>query len=118
MPRVQQYLAHTQPGFEAIAAQEIGARLEDAVVRGTRLVADKNGMVLFDYAGDVRRLFALRTVEDLFAIIFSAIDLPFTREALRQIESLTGRASTVEAGLSLAKIIQPGRGGRGKTNFR
>lgn len=118
MPRTQQYLAQTQPGFEVIAAQEIEARLDDAVVRGTRIIGDKNGMVLFDYAGDVRGLFALRTVEDIFAVIFSVNDLPFNREALRQLEALTVQARTVEAALNLAKIIQPGRGGRGKTNFR
>ena len=118
MPRAQHYLAHTQPGFEVIAAQEIEARLEDAVVRGTRAVADKNGLVLFDYAGDVRRLLALRTVEDIFAVLFSATDLPFTREALSRLQTLVAQAATVEAGLSLAKIIQPGRGGRGKTHFR
>jgi 23S rRNA G2445 N2-methylase RlmL len=118
MPRAQRYIAQTQPGFEAIAAQEIEARLEGVAVRGTRIVGDKNGLVLFDFAGDVRGLFALRTVEDIFALIFSEQDIPYTREALRRLEALAARAATIEAGLNLAKIIQPGRGGRGKTNFR
>ena len=41
------YLAQTQPGFEAIAANELTARLDDVTLRGTRAVADKNSMLLF-----------------------------------------------------------------------
>jgi tRNA (guanine6-N2)-methyltransferase len=118
MPRSQPYLAQTQPGFEAIAVQEIQARLDGAVVRGTRDIEGKNGAVLFDYSGDARDLMALRTIEDLFVVLATVTDLPPTREALRRLEALAARASTVESGLNLARIIQPGRGGRGKTNFR
>lgn len=118
MPRAQSYLAHTQPGFEAIAVQELRARLDGVVILSTHTVEDKNGVVLFDYAGDVRGLFALRTIEDVFAIVFSEPSLPFTREALRRLEALAKETSAVEAALNLAKIIQPRRGGRGKTSFR
>ena len=56
----QLFLAHTLPGFEAIASDEIATVLEGARVRGTRSVAEKNSMVLFDYAGDAEDLLALR----------------------------------------------------------
>src|SRR5207248_269900 len=54
------YLAQTQPGFEAIAADEIAQSLDGAIVQGTRSVADKNGMLLFDYNGDAADLMAPR----------------------------------------------------------
>ena len=112
------YLAHTQPGFEVIAADEIGRRLEDVRIRDTRVVADKNGMVLFDSDGDVRDLMALRTVEDLFVVVATLGDLPSSREALRRLETAAVRATTVEAGVNLVRQVQPGRGGRGKLRFR
>src|SRR5919199_1913512 len=112
------YLAHTQPGFEAIAAQEIAQRLKGASIRDTRIVPDKNGMVLFDSDGDVRELMALRTVEDLFVVVAALGDLPSSREALRRLETAAVRATTVEAGVNLVRQVQPGRGGRGKLRFR
>src|SRR5436853_3812737 len=112
------YLAQTQPGFEAIAAEEIAGRLAGAALRGTRLVADKNGMVLFDYPGDARDLFELRTIEDLFVVVAALADLPPTREGLRLLETTAARAPGIEAALGLARQVQPGRGGRGKLRFR
>jgi tRNA (guanine6-N2)-methyltransferase len=112
------YLAQTQPGFEAIAAGEIEQSLEGARIRGTRSVADKNGMVLFDYPADALDLFDLRTIEDVFVVIATLDHPPPTRETLKLLESLAARASTVEPALALARQIQPGRGGKGKLRFR
>ena len=112
------FLAQTQPGFEAIAADEIAQTLEGAIMRGTRTVADKNGMLLFDYSGDVGDLMELRTIEDLFVIVATLPDLPPTRDALRTLEQIANRATTIEPALTLARQIQPGSGGRGKLRFR
>ncbi|HJZ45789.1 MAG TPA: methyltransferase domain-containing protein [Roseiflexaceae bacterium] len=112
------YLAQTQPGFEAIAADELERTLEGVTVRRTRSVADKNGMLLFDYSGDVRELLELRTIEDLFVVLTTLPDLPPTREALRLLEQAANRAGTLEPALALARQAQPGRGGRGKLRFR
>lgn len=112
------YLAQTQPGFEAIAAEEIVGRIAGAAVRGTRAVADKNGMVLFEYAGDPRDLFELRTIEDLFVVVAALDDMPATRAGLRLLEETVVRAPAVEAGLHLARQVHPGRGGHGKVRFR
>ena len=112
------YLAQTQPGFEAIAADEIAQSLDGAIMRGTRSVADKNGMLLFDYNGDARDLMQLRTIEDLFVVIATLPDLPPTRDALRTLEQTANRATTIEPALTLARQIQPGSGGRGKLRFR
>jgi tRNA (guanine6-N2)-methyltransferase len=112
------YLAQTQPGFEAIAADEIAQMLDGAIVRGTRTVADKNGMLLFDYNGDAGDLMSLRTIEDLFVVLATLPDLPPTRDALRTLEQAANRATTVEPALTLVRQIQPGSGGRGKLRFR
>jgi tRNA (guanine6-N2)-methyltransferase len=112
------YLAQTQPGFEAIAADEIAQALDGAIVQGTRAVADKNGMLLFDYNGDARDLMELRTIEDLFVELATLPDLPPTRDALRALERAANRATTVEPALTLARQVQPGSGGRGKLRFR
>jgi 23S rRNA G2445 N2-methylase RlmL len=112
------YLAQTQPGFEAIAADEIAQTVDGAIVRGTRAVADKNSMLLFDYGGAARDLMALRTIEDLFVVIATLPDLPPTRDALRALEQATNRATTVDPALALARQLQPGSGGHGKMRFR
>ena len=112
------YLAQTQPGFEAIAADEIAQALDGAIVQGTRSVADKNGMLLFDYNGDARDLMELRTIEDLFVVLATLPDLPPTRDALGALEQAANRATTVEPALTLARQVQPGSGGRGKLRFR
>ncbi|MEO7909402.1 MAG: methyltransferase domain-containing protein [Roseiflexaceae bacterium] len=112
------YLAQTQPGFEAIAADEIAQTLDGAIMRGTRTVADKNGMLLFDYSGDARELMELRTIEDLFVVVATLPDLPPTRDALSTLEQAANRATTIEPALTLARQIQPGSAGRGKLRFR
>src|SRR3954463_5948632 len=111
------YLAQTQPGFEAIAADEIAQTLEGAIMRGTRSVADKNGMLLFDYNGDARDLMGLRTIEDLFVVVATLPALPPTRDARGMLEQAANRATTIEPALTLARQIQPGSGGRGKVRF-
>src|SRR5690349_17786717 len=90
------YLAQTKPGFEAIAADEIAQSLDGAIVQGMRSVADKNGMLLFDYTGDARDLMELRTIEDLFVVIATLPDLPPTRDALGVLEQTANRATTIE----------------------
>lgn len=112
------FIAHTQPGFQAIAAEEIAGRLDGARIQGTRVAADKNGMVLFEYAGEARDLLALRACEDIFVVVASLPDLPLSREGLRQLQAAATRAPTFEAALELARRLRPGRGGRGKVRFR
>lgn len=118
MKHTRLYLAQTQPGFEAIAIDEIERTLEGARVRGTRSVADKNGMALFEYPGDVRDLFALRTIEDLFVVVATLDRLPTARAALQLLEAAAARATTVEPALALVRQIEPARGGKGKLRFR
>jgi tRNA (guanine6-N2)-methyltransferase len=111
------YLAHTQPGFEAIAAGEI-EELDGAKLHGTRVVADKNGMVLFEYPGDLHDLLALRTIEDLFVVVATLPETPPTRDGLRVLEGSMARAMTMEPALNLVRQVAPARSGRGRLRFR
>src|SRR5262245_18080203 len=110
-------LAQTEPGFEAIAAQELAALVEGARLRGTRAVADENGMVLFEYAGDPRGLFELRTMENLFELVAALPNLPPTAAGLRLLRDAAASAP-LDPALQLSRQISPGRGGRGKLRFR
>jgi 23S rRNA G2445 N2-methylase RlmL len=81
-------------------------------------VADKNGLVLFDYGGEARDLLALRTIEDLFAVVTVVYDLPPTYEALRILEAEVERSPLVATAAQLARQLQPGRAGHGRIMFR
>src|SRR5262245_17421300 len=111
------YIAHTQPGFEAIAAEEIAEKLAGATLRGTRTVADKNGMALFEYGGDPRDLLALRSIEDLFAVVAALPRLPPTAAGLRQLRDAAATLP-LEPALQIARQLRPGRGGHGRLRFR
>jgi len=110
------YIAQTQPGFEAIAAQEIDT-LEGARIQGTRTVSDKNGMVLFTYEGQPGDLLELRTVEDLFVQVRAVHDLPPIYAALRTLREQVQQMQ-LEPAVALARQIRPGRGGHGKLRYR
>lgn len=112
------YIAQTQPGFEAIAATEIAARLEGAQIIDLRSVADKNGMARFAYVGDLRDLLNLRTVEDVFVVATETRDLAPGFAALRQLEQLAATAPGVERAIRLARLIDPRRGGEGRIHYR
>ena len=64
------YLAQTQPGFEAIAWNEIAVRCgRDGVAEvGRRLVPDRVGMTIFS-APRISALKQVRTAEDFFAVV-------------------------------------------------
>lgn len=110
------FLAQTQPGFERVVADQLEQDLEGVAVRGTRVVADKNGMVMFSYDGDVGDLLELRTIEDLFVLVLSR-DLPPTYAGLKALKESVGKARLDDA-INLARQVQPGRGGRGRLRFR
>lgn len=112
------YIAQTQPGFEAIAATEIAQRLDSAHILDLRVVADKNGMVRFAYAGDPRDLLMLRTVEDIFVMAAETRDLTPGFAALRQIEHLATTSPGIERAIRLARLVDPRRGGEGRMHYR
>lgn len=67
------YYAQTMPGFEEIAWLEIREKCHDASFGEYLYAKDQNGIVVFDYSGDIGELLRLRTTEDVF---LSALDRP------------------------------------------
>lgn len=76
-------------------------------MRRTRLVPGRNEIVLFDYAGRVEDLCAVRTAEDLFVLLARLSPLPPTREALSRLEQWA-RKMPVEPALALVGQMTPG----------
>jgi tRNA (guanine6-N2)-methyltransferase len=112
------YLAHTQPGFEAIAAEELAERLDAAQVTTTRRISDKNGAVFFRFAGDPGELLQLRTIEDVFGVVATWEDLEHGFVALRQLTDRVSRSTGFDAAIRQARQVMPGRGGSGRHRFR
>ncbi|HEY0737744.1 MAG TPA: hypothetical protein VGD69_22690 [Herpetosiphonaceae bacterium] len=112
------YLAHTQPGFEAIAADEAQQRLDRMKIESTYSVGDKNGLLLFRHSSDVDDVLALRTVEDVFVIVADIPNLPTSREGLRELEYQIYRTQALEPALNLLRQARPGRRFGGKLQFR
>ena len=61
-------------GLEEVAGQEIVERLD-----GARIIETRRGWVILSYAGDAADLLDLRTVEDVFVLLFRTADLPSHR---------------------------------------
>ena len=88
------YYAHTMPGLEKLAWQEIEQKLPDATLIDIQTMGRQNGLLIFTVAKNPTRLMDLRTVEDIFAMLVSAERLPRGRMALNSLASLlTERAN-------------------------
>lgn len=73
-----EYAASVIPGLEKVAADEIGTQLA-----GARIMDRKRGWVVFRYPGDAGDLLALRTTEDVFAVLFRTDRLsPYRKGAI------------------------------------
>src|SRR5215203_5890847 len=77
------YYAQTMPGVEKICWLEIRRRFPGAVLREYLYAREKNGIVLFDYAGAPHDLLDLRSTEDVFLLASSEKDIPRNRSGLR-----------------------------------
>lgn len=97
------YYAHTMPGLERVAGNEIWGRLQGASVKGFRTVRNKNGLVLFDYAGDPRNLLELRTTEDVFVLMAHVHKVAQGYQGLSAVHETLRRAPTVRSALSVHK---------------
>ncbi len=97
------YYAHTMPGLERIAGNEIWGRLQGASVKGFRTVRDKNGLVLFDYDGNPRNLLELRTAEDVFVLLAHMPEVPRGYQSLSTVCETLRRSPAVRSALSVHK---------------
>jgi len=111
------YIAHTQPGFEAIAAEEIAGRIRGAREIARRVVPDRAGMTIF-FAPAAEQLRVLRTAEDLFALAGYRAGVAPQSAALDKIRATAREAPLVEAALQARVKFLPGtRAGR-RLKFR
>ncbi len=111
------YLAHTQPGLEGVAWSEIAARVPGARERGWRVIPGRNGMTIFS-AADPGALGALRTTEDLFALVGYRSALSSGRAGLEQARAVARSAPHIAQALAARVRLRPGsRTGR-RLGFR
>jgi tRNA (guanine6-N2)-methyltransferase len=111
------YIAHTQPGFEAIAADEIATRISGAREITRRVVPDRAGMTIF-FAPGADKLGVLRTAEDLFGLAGYRAGVGPENKELDKIRGASREAPLVEAALVARVRVTPGtRAGR-RLKFR
>jgi tRNA (guanine6-N2)-methyltransferase len=120
------YIAHTQPGFEGVAAEEIVARYAAAPGRdrgpamrelGRRVMPERAGMTIFS-APRPEPLSGARTIEDLFALAGYSDGLGTSPATLEKVRTLAHEAPYVEEALEARVRMTPGsRAGR-RLGFR
>ena len=111
------YIAHTQPGFEGIAADEIAGRVPGAREIARRAVPDRAGMTLF-FAPAAEKLGVIRTAEDLFGLAGYRSGIGPGSAALDKIRGAAREAPLVEAAIQARVKVSPGaRAGR-RLKFR
>jgi tRNA (guanine6-N2)-methyltransferase len=111
------YIAHTQPGFEGIAAEEAVARIRGAREVARRVVPERAGLAIF-FAPGAEKIASLRTAEDVFALAGYRPDIGPERAALERVRPAARSAPLVEPALQARVKVTPGtRAGR-RLKFR
>jgi tRNA (guanine6-N2)-methyltransferase len=111
------YIAHTQPGFEGIAADEIAERIHGAREITRRVVPDRAGMTIF-FAPGAEKLGILRTPEDLFGLAGYRAGIGAENKELDKIRGAAREAPLLEPALAARVKVSPGtRAGR-RLKFR
>ncbi|HYL60808.1 MAG TPA: methyltransferase domain-containing protein [Candidatus Acidoferrales bacterium] len=111
------YIAHTQPGFEGIAAGEIAARIGGAREIARRTVPDRAGMTIF-FSPSAQKLTSLRTAEDLFGLAGYRAGLGPETATLDRVRAAAREAPLIEQMLQARVKVSPGaRAGR-RLRFR
>ena len=111
------YYAHTMPGLEKVAWSEIDSRLKRATLEGFKVIAGRNGLVLFGYDGDADDLLRLRTTEDVYFVLSRIPKLPWGYEGLSRI--FDGVAASRSFSLGLDHLQQvTGRRPGSRVRFR
>src|SRR5579872_38150 len=112
------YMAHTVPGLEPVAIDELRARPGRIEVRETlRRFDERTSLVLFSTGRPVSELLSLRTVEDLFLLVLDAKDIPPNWRGVRVIRELVAQAGPrLEPAMRLISEVRRLR--QGKIAFR
>ncbi|MEJ2754186.1 MAG: hypothetical protein P8169_16155, partial [Chloroflexota bacterium] len=88
------YYAQTMPGFEEIAWLEIRDRFPGATFGEYLYAKDQNGIIVFDYEGDMADLLQLRTTEDVFLLALNQPRMSRGKGDLARIVDLVGRSES------------------------
>ena len=111
------YYAHTMPGLEEVAWDEIRGRLAGASFEAFKTLRGKNGLVLFRYGGNPKDLLSLRTVEDAFFLVAHISKVSWGHEGLSHISRAMAGNRFIDRGLAQHRELwQHGR--RGTRTFR
>ncbi len=110
------YIAHTMPGLETIAGDEVRARLEGARLQGFKHLPQRNGLALFDYAGDPADLLKLRTAEDVFVVAARLPKAPWGFEGLSAMYEALSASPVWDAAVAMMTRLQPAH--KGPRRFR
>jgi tRNA (guanine6-N2)-methyltransferase len=111
------YIAHTQPGFEGIAADEIAQRISGAREITRRVVPDRAGMTIF-FAPAAEKLGIIRTAEDLFGLAGYRAGIGPENKELDKIRGASREAPLFAPALAARVKVSPGtRAGR-RLKFR
>jgi len=85
---IVEYAASVHPGLEQVAGQEVMERLA-----GAQILDSRRGWVVWSYAGSATDLLALRTTEDVFAVLYRTADLPSHRSGALPLLTRMARSS-------------------------
>ena len=111
------YMIHTSPGLGPVLWREIRALDPDARHEGTRLVEDRNAVLLVG-SREPEALLQSRIAEDVFALVAHGRDIQLGRRGLEQLSSLARAAPGWDEALRLHAGVTGGRGGRSTSTFR
>jgi 23S rRNA G2445 N2-methylase RlmL len=106
----RRYYAQTMPGIEKIAWLEIRKRFAHSRFVEELFTQEKNGIVVFEYAGRPDDLLELRTVEDVFIHITSLDKLSRDWQDLRLIASSIEESEVLGRAIETASWVKASKG--------
>lgn len=115
MAHSSQFIAHTVPGLESLAEEEI-ERSGGSVTRTLTRFDERTSLLSFTFGGEVKYLLRLGTVEDVFSLAAERDGVPWNRGGLMAIRSYVAQSRDLENAVSVALRARPHR--RGKVGFR
>jgi tRNA (guanine6-N2)-methyltransferase len=92
--QVSTYYAQTMPGFEEIAWLEIRDRIPEATFGNYLYAKEQNGILVFDYAGELERLLQMRTTEDMFLQALSKKSMSRGKKDLPEITKMVNKGES------------------------
>jgi tRNA (guanine6-N2)-methyltransferase len=89
------YYVQTMPGFEEIAWLEIRDHCPEASFGEYLYAKEQNGILVFDYAGEIKQLLQLRTTEDVFLQALNKKSMSRSKADMPQIAQLVSKGESL-----------------------